>query len=41
MREDEGKQAVKQRTPERGERRMCRRVGGYGGLHVEGQRIGE
>jgi hypothetical protein len=41
MRENEGKEAVKQRTQEREERRICRREGGYRGLHVEKQRIGE
>jgi hypothetical protein len=41
MRENKGKEAVKQRTQEREERRICRREGGYGGLHVEEQIIGE
>ena len=40
MRENEGQEAVKQRTQKTGERRICRREGRCGGVNMEEQRIG-
>lgn len=39
MKENEGRVAVKQRTLKREERRMCRREGGYGGLHYKNKEL--